>query len=230
MPPLQTILVQIKKISTIKSMIIAPSILNADFSQLQAEIDSLDNADRIHLDIMDGKYVPATSFGAKDLEGIDFSIPTEAHLMCDNPEQYFDDFQKLGVMGITFHIENTGEFEAIRLLKDLKNRNLKAGICIDGYTEDNALSEDILNIADQILIMSVKAGKGGQSFMPEALEKCQTLRERNYQGEIEFDGGVKAEHPSLIAAAGGNAAVVGSFLTKKPLTERAALIENLKAS
>jgi len=209
-------------------MIIAPSILNSDFSQLQAEIDSLSSSDRIHLDIMDGKYVPATSFWAEDLEGIVFSIPTEVHLMCDEPEQYFDAFEKLGVMGITFHIENTGEAKALALLKDLKTRGLKAGICIDGYTEPDALSEDILSMADQILIMSVKAGKGGQSFMPESLEKCQTLRERNFQGEIEFDGGVKAEHPALIAAAGGNAAVVGSFLTKKPLAERVGLIEQLQ--
>ncbi len=210
-------------------MFIAPSILNSDFSQLQAEIDSLSKADRIHLDIMDGNYVPSTSFWAKDLEDIHFSIPTETHLMCDNPEQYFDDFQKLGVMGITFHIENTGELEAIKLLKDLKNRGLKAGICIDGYTEPDALSEYILLLADQILIMSVKAGKGGQSFMPEALEKCQTLRERNFQGEIEFDGGVNIDNAPLIIAAGGDGAVVGSFLTKKPLTERPALIASFQA-
>jgi len=209
-------------------MKIAPSILDADFSKLQSEVDSIRSADQIHLDIMDGKYVPRVTFCAKDLSHIHFPIETDAHLMCDKPEIFFDEFQKLGVVGITFHIENTGEKRTLELFKDLKSRGLKAGISIDGYTGAEALSDKILHEADKILVMSVKAGKGGQSFMPESLEKIKTLRARGFKGEIEVDGGVNLENVKDLRKVGADTVVVGSFLMKKPVGERGKIIREFQ--
>jgi len=211
-------------------MKIAPSILDADFTNLQTEIDSLAKADRIHLDIMDGHYVPNMSFGASTLRKIDWGTQnTEVHLMVNNPENFFADFLALGVSGITFHIENTGQERALELLQDLRSCNVRAGICIDGYTSAGFLSGDILKAADQILVMSVKAGFGGQSFMPEALEKIKTLRTRGYKGEIEIDGGVNIENAPDIAAAGCDIAVVGSFLMKQKPARRLEVIKQFQA-
>jgi ribulose-phosphate 3-epimerase len=113
-------------------MKIAPSILDADFKNFQTEIDSIATADRVHLDIMDGQFVPNLSFGPPILKTINFPIETEAHLMVENPERFFDMFLHLGVSGITFHIENTGQDKALALLEFLKENNVRAGICIDG--------------------------------------------------------------------------------------------------
>jgi len=209
-------------------MRIAPSILDADFTNISAEIESLKTADRIHLDIMDGHYVPNLSFGPLVLKNADFPIPTEAHLMVERPENFFDMFIGLGVQGITFHIENTGEKKALELLKTLKNHGIRTGISIDGHTEPDALSDEILRTADQVLVMSVKAGKGGQSFMPEAAEKIKTLRNRGFEKEIEVDGGVDTEKINLLKNATCDICVVGSFLMKKSPTDRASIIQEMQ--
>ena len=94
-------------------MKIAPSILDADFKNLQQDLDSIATCDRVHLDIMDGQYVPNISFGPPVLKGVNFPQPTEVHLMVDNPENFIEWFAPLGIMGATFHIENTGEERAI---------------------------------------------------------------------------------------------------------------------
>jgi ribulose-phosphate 3-epimerase len=171
-------------------MKISPSILDADFEALQSEVNSIASADRIHLDIMDGQYVERTTFRASDLEAIEFPVNIEAHLMVNDPKSFFDEFEKLGVIGITFHIETQDEEATLKLLEDLKARGIKAGICIDGFTGDDALSDDVLKSVEKILVMSVKAGMGGQSWMPESLDKIKTLRSRGFEGEIEVDGGV----------------------------------------
>jgi len=193
-------------------MLIAPSILDANFGQLQIDLDSLKDADRIHLDVMDGHYVPGMTFGASIFRQVTFPVETEVHLMVENPGAFFEHFINMGVKGITFHIETVDEPQAINLLQQLKQAGIKAGICIDGYTEPSALSDNVLQLADQVLIMSVTAGKGGQSFMPESLEKCRTLRDRGFTGEIEFDGGVKLNNVEQIKQAGGDIVVVGSYL------------------
>ena len=210
-------------------MKISPSILDADFGNLQFEINSIKTADRIHLDIMDGQYVPNLSFGTPVLKGIDFPIETEAHLMVNNPENFFDMFENIGCKTITFHIENTGISKALELLKDLQSRGLKAGICIDGFTSEDFLSDEILQTADQILIMSVKAGFGGQSFMKTSIEKIKNLRARGFKKEIEVDGGVVLDNVGLLKDAGADIVVSGSFIMKKPEAERKEIIEKFQA-
>lgn len=209
-------------------MKIAPSILDANWQQLQTEIDSIASCDRIHLDIMDGHYVPNLSFGASMINGINFPTETEVHLMVNNPESFFPMFLDMGVNGITFHIENTGRSEAVKLLKQLKESGVRAGVCVDGYTSIDFLDDEILKVADQILLMSVKAGFGGQAFMPTVLEKIKLLRSRGYLGEIEIDGGVNLDNVTAIKDAGADIVVVGSFLMKKPIKDRTVLISSFQ--
>jgi ribulose-phosphate 3-epimerase len=209
-------------------MKIAPSILDADFNNLQTELDSISSSDRIHLDIMDGQYVPNLSFGMAVLKNIKFPVETEAHLMVLNPANFLDDFVKLGVKTFTFHIEATGIPRAIELLKEIKSRGILAGISIDGYTDPDYLSDEILELADQILVMSVKSGFGGQSFMSAAVLKVEYLRERGFLGEIEVDGGVNDENVAEISAAGADIVVVGSFLMKKSREKRAEVIQKFR--
>lgn len=209
-------------------MKISPSILDADFSRLGEELDSISSADRIHLDVMDGQYVPNISIGAGVLKKVKFPKETEVHLMTLNPENFVDDFISLGVKTITFHIEATGIPRAITLLKSIKAKGVKAGITIDGYTDPDWITDEMLEFVDQILVMSVKSGFGGQSFMPASLLKVEDLRARGFKGEIEIDGGVNLENISEITDAGVDIAVVGSFLMKKAPAERAALIKDLQ--
>ena len=209
-------------------MKIAPSILDADFNNLGAELESIKTADRIHLDIMDGQYVPNLSFGAAMLKNVKFPVETEVHLMVLNPENFLDDFVKLGVKTFTFHIEATGLPRALKLLKEIKSRGILAGISIDGYTDPDWLTDEIIELSDQILVMSVKSGFGGQSFMSAAVLKVEYLRSRGFSGEIEVDGGVNDENIAEISAAGADIVVVGSFLMKKSREKRADIIKSFQ--
>jgi len=210
-------------------MKIAPSILDAHFGQLQNDIDSLVKADRIHLDVMDGHYVPGMTFGAAIFGQVNFPIEFEVHLMVENPHSFFESFIKLGAMGITFHVETVDESEIVPLLMQLKSAGIKAGIGIDGYTETEVLSDEVLKVADQILIMSVKAGKGGQSFMPQSLKKCEEIRRRGFTEEIEFDGGVKDHNVAQIKTAGADIVVMGSYLMRESPEDRAQLIQDIQS-
>jgi len=210
-------------------MKISPSVLDANYQQFQAEIDSLCTADRIHLDIMDGQYVPNISFGPPVFKSIAFPVEIEAHLMVENPENFIEMFIVLGCRTITFHIENTGLERAKDLLKVIKSKDINAGICVDGDTEVAILDDEILSLADQVLLMSVKAGFGGQVFREEIYDKIQTLRKKGYKGEIEIDGGVNLENAPKLASAGADIVVIGSALMKKPIEERASIIQTVQA-
>ncbi len=206
-------------------MKIAPSILDADFGKLQSELNSIETSDRIHLDIMDGHYVPNLSFGLPVLKGLNYPIATEAHLMVNNPENFIDMFAQIGCGIITFHIENTGRAKALELMKSIKSQGIKPGICVDGYTDVAFLDDAILAQAEQICLMSVKAGFGGQSFMPEVLDKIKNLRARGYQNEIEVDGGVTLDNVASLKDAGADIVVVGSFLMNQDYDGRGKTIE-----
>ncbi len=209
-------------------MKIAPSILDADFGSLQLELDSISTADRIHLDIMDGQYVPNLSFGTPVLKNLNYNIETEAHLMVNNPENFIDMCLDIGCSTITFHIENTGKDRCLKLLRLIKDNGIKAGICVDGYTDVSFLNDEILKMADQVLLMSVKAGFGGQSFMESVLEKIKDLRSRGYQNEIEIDGGVTLENVSKLKKVGADIVVVGSFLMKNSTKKRIEIIKEFQ--
>ncbi len=209
-------------------MKISASLLDANFQTLQSEVNSLMGADRIHLDIMDGHYVPNLSFGLPVLSDIDFPVEIEAHLMVNNPEYFFEDLLELGVSGLIFHIENTGIPKALEILDTLKSIQIRSGIALDGYTSPDWLSDEILRAADQILVMSVKSGFGGQSFMRESLEKIKTLRKRGFKGEIEVDGGVNLENAMELKKAGADIVAVGSFLMEKSVEEREGFIQQFQ--
>ena len=208
-------------------MKISPSILDADFGKLNAELDSIKTADRIHLDVMDHNFVPNLSFGYPVLKNVKFPIEFEAHFMVENPENYFDNFASMGCMGLTFHIENTKD-RAVELLKNIQARGLKAGITVNGKTEASALSDEVLEVADKILLMSVQAGFGGQAFMTEVYDKIKSLRSRGFKGEIEVDGGCTLDNAAQLKEAGADILVVGSFLMKKPAEERAGIISRFQ--
>lgn len=205
-------------------MKIAPSILDANFGTLQMDLDSIASCDRIHLDVMDGQYVPNLSFGPPVLKNLNYPVPYEVHLMARNPERFVDLFCDMGVMMFTFHHEVVDEAQTLKLFADIKARGVKAGICIDGATSPDVLSDEVLAGADQILVMSVQAGFGGQSFMPESVDKIKALRARGFTGEIEVDGGVNLGNVSSLAEAGADIVVVGSALMKQPMGNRAGLI------
>ncbi|NCP67001.1 ribulose-phosphate 3-epimerase [bacterium] len=211
-------------------MKISPSILDADFKAVQQDLDSIATADRIHLDVMDGQYVPNLSFGPPVLKNLNYPVEYEVHLMAQNPDRFVDLFCDMGVSTFTFHIETVTEEKALELFNGLKERGVKAGICIDGATPVSALSDEVLDQADQVLVMSVQAGFGGQSFMPESINKIKTLRARGFKAEIEVDGGVNLDNVKLLAQAGADIVVVGSALMKQPTALRANLITQFQSS
>ncbi len=210
-------------------MKISPSILDADFGKLNDELFSIRISDRIHIDVMDGNFVPNLSFGGSILKKVNFqNVPMEAHLMVENPQNYFDIFQKVGATQITFHAENTVG-NTVKFLQELRSRGLKSGICVDGNSEVNILSDEVLENADQILLMSVKAGFGGQKFMPEVYDKIKELRNRGFAGEIEIDGGVNLDNVVELKKAGADIVVAGSFIFGKEANARADIIKQFQA-
>ena len=193
----------------------APSLLSANFAHISAEIAAVvgAGADYLHLDVMDGRFVPNITWGPKiigDLRALT-DLPFDAHLMIVEPERYVESFVAAGANIVTFHLEATPH--AQRLLAHLRGLGVKAGIAIDPQTPVGALV-DIVEDCDLILIMSVNPGFGGQRFLERSLVKIREARalvaQRNPQCEIEVDGGINAATLPLVAAAGADVAVMGS--------------------
>ena len=198
-------------------MKVAPSILSANFNNLLDEINSCEGASFIHVDVMDGHFVPNITIGAcviKNLKGkIDF--PLDVHLMITDPYRYAPDFAKAGAHIITFHYESDSDIEkTIKLIKDL---GCLAGISIKPGTNVEVLKPYLKDL-DLILVMSVEPGFGGQSFMPNALGKLEALarwkRENNYQYLIEVDGGINKETAVEVAKSGCEVVVAGTYIFK----------------
>ena len=196
-------------------MKLAPSLLSANFAHISAEIAAVvgAGADYLHLDVMDGRFVPNITWGPKiigDLRALT-ALPFDAHLMIVEPERYAESFVAAGANIVTFHLEATPH--AQRLLAHLRSLGVKAGIAIDPQTRVDALV-DIVEDCDLILIMSVNPGFGGQSFLERSLVKIREARalvaQRNPRCEIEVDGGINARTLPLVAAAGADVAVMGS--------------------
>lgn len=215
-------------------MIIAPSILSCDFSDLKGEIESVSNAEFIHIDVMDGHFVPNITIGPvvlKSIEKIKRQI-YDVHLMISDPIKYMDDFASAKADIITFHYEAlNNKQEIVKLINDIKKRGIKAGISIKPKTDVKVLDE-YLDVVDLILIMSVEPGFGGQKFMDNSIDKIKYLSEEKkkngYNYLIEVDGGINDETIKLVSDAGVEVCVAGSFIFKYPKNERNELIDKLK--
>jgi ribulose-phosphate 3-epimerase len=199
-----------------KKIKVAPSILSADFSRLGEEIGAVEaaGADIIHVDVMDGHFVPNITIGPLVVEAARKStkLPLDVHLMITNPELYIADFAKAGADYITVHVETA--FHLDRLVQSIKeHKGVKAAVALNPATPLTSLDYVLSNV-DMVLIMSVNPGFGGQSFIPSALEKIAWLRKRiddlGLKAEIEVDGGVKPANAIEIIKAGADILVAGS--------------------
>ncbi|MCL2874480.1 MAG: ribulose-phosphate 3-epimerase [Defluviitaleaceae bacterium] len=196
---------------------IAPSILTADFAFMGDTIKELEKsgADYIHLDVMDGHFVPNITFGSAFVKGIRgaTNLPLDVHLMIDNPTDYIDDFASSGADIITVHTECRSALHLNRLLVQIKNSGKKAGVALNPATNPNVL-EYIYEYLDLILVMSVNPGFGGQKFIPEALRKIEYVANRaaqiGYKIEIEVDGGINLQTAKSVIDAGANVLVAGN--------------------
>lgn len=194
---------------------IAPSILSADFSKLGEDVRRVADAgaDLIHIDVMDGHFVPNLTFGVpviKDLRKIT-SVPFDVHLMVDNPQVYIPELADAGANIVTFHYEAEKHIhKTVQLIKDY---NMQAGIVLNPASP-LSLIEDILPELDMVLLMSVNPGFGGQKFIPAILQKTQKLRriidDNNLNVAIEVDGGVNAAIAKQLTSCGANILVAGS--------------------
>jgi len=199
------------------SVLISPSILNADFCELGTTIELLNKsqADYIHLDIMDGTFVPNISFGIPVVASIrkHSSKPLDVHLMIENADQYLLAFKEAGADILTVHYEACNHLH--RTLQTIKGLGIKSGVALNPHTPVSVL-EEILPFTDMVLIMSVNPGFGGQSFITQSINKIARLREManrlNPALLIEVDGGVDNTNAAQLVKAGTNMLVAGSYI------------------
>lgn len=198
-----------------KTYLLAPSILSADFSHLSESIKYIEKnkGDWVHIDVMDGHFVPNLTFGPLVVKAIKplTTLPFDVHLMVDNPESLIESFVEAGADWITFHVEAVTH--AHRLLSLIKSLGCKAGVSIVPSTPISFLQE-LLPFVDQILIMSVNPGFGGQTMIPQCLEKIKNLiKIRNEEGFsyiVSIDGGVNSETLSSVIETGVDVIITGS--------------------
>ncbi|GET19533.1 ribulose-phosphate 3-epimerase [Ligilactobacillus agilis] len=196
-------------------MKIAPSILSADFAELKTEVKRVANAPYLHIDIMDGQFVDNLTFGPNVVKALrpHSSQVFDCHLMVINPEKYIKAFAQAGADIIGVHIEATAHIH--RVLSQIKQAGVKTEVVINPGTPVAAIKE-VLPLVDQVLVMTVDPGFGGQAFLSETVSKVKELAQLRLQAglqfEIEVDGGVNADTIKTVTAAGADVAVAGSFV------------------
>lgn len=213
---------------------ISPSILSADFSRLGDEVKEICElgADYIHVDVMDGHFVPNISFGAGVMKSLNevSSVPYDVHLMIEDPDKYLDTFVTDNTEFITVHQEASVHLDrTIEHIKSLGNGVIKAGVSLNPATPVDILS-CIIDKVDLVLIMSVNPGFGGQKFIPQSIDKVRELsrirEEKNLKFLIEVDGGVNGDNAHLLKEAGADILVAGSYIFKSG--DRKKAIESIK--
>ena len=196
-----------------RPLAIAPSILSADFSQLAAEVAAVEaaGADWIHLDVMDGHFVPNISFGAAVVASVRAatSLPFDTHLMIAPADPYLEDFAEAGADTITVHAEAGPHLD--RSLQAIRSLGKRAGVALNPATPASAVAH-VIDRVDLVLVMTVNPGFGGQAFIPAMIEKIEAVRAlaAGRPIDIEVDGGITADTAAAVASAGANALVAGS--------------------
>ncbi|GEB10670.1 ribulose-phosphate 3-epimerase [Streptococcus equinus] len=212
---------------------IAPSILAADYANFASELKRIEetSAEYVHIDIMDGQFVPNITFGADVVASMrkHSKLVFDCHLMVVNPERFVDAFAQAGADIMTIHAESTLHIHGA--IQKIKKAGMKAGVVINPGTPVSAI-EPVLSLVDQVLIMTVNPGFGGQAFIPEMLEKVEKVAkirdEKGYDFDIEVDGGVDNKTIKACYQAGANVFVAGSYLFKA--TDLAAQVETLRVA
>lgn len=216
-----------------KNTLIAPSLLAANFLELGKEVEMLNNseADWLHLDVMDGRFVPNISYGIPVIAQIKKLArkPCDVHLMIEEPEKYATAFRDAGADILTVHLEACIHLH--RNIQQIKDLGMKAGVAINPHTPVHLL-ENVINDLDLVLVMSVNPGFGGQHFIPRSLDKIRQLREMiqhyNAHALIEVDGGINTENATDIVNAGADVLVAGSTVFSS--ADPAATIRKLKGA
>lgn len=211
-------------------IIVSPSILSADFANLERDIKKVEDcgADWVHVDVMDGHFVPNITIGIPVVKALQpvTKLPLDVHLMIENPEKYVEQFAKAGADILTFHYEAVEKEEIIPLINKIKSLGVKVGISIKPRTAPQVL-EEFLPLVDLVLVMTVEPGFGGQKFMSDCADKIEYIKKyAKTELIIQVDGGINAQTGKICTQKGATSLVAGSYIYGA--ADKKAAIESLK--